>query len=923
MSNAFLTSRQRARSCTLALVLGAAPMGAFAQVNYNSQEDVYAQDFNSLPSTGSSFTWLDNATIPGWFAHNSVGVSFNPAGITTGSTTTGDLYSFGSNTSTDRALGSISSGTVGDLMWGVQFVNNTGTIITGFSLGYTGEQWRRASAAEQALSVEFSLAATSLASGDYFTIQGLGFVSPDTAGSTGARDGNASAYRTVIGPATINNINWTPGTSLWIRFLDPDHSGSDHGLAIDDFTFTAADASPNYAPPTGYYAAAQGLTGEPLAAALANIIAPHTVLALDLGAWDAIETLDEDPVDPDYVTLTYTDGSILKTDTTWTLESLWPASRGIDVTGPDATDLFNLRAVLAAVTTARADRIFDLSDPQDVGFASPAHSDAAPGTSADTDSWQPAPDERGDIARALFYMDVRYNGLEAATTDLVLENQIGTTADMAVLTTLLQWHHDDPVSEAERLRNHRIFTLYQHNRNPFIDRPEFADLIFGDFVEQSQDLDLDGLPGYWEALHAFDPEDPTDASTDADSDGFSNFEEYWMGSDPHSASSPPALIVDAAHTGSVQDGTAAYPFKTIQGAVNAVPDTQLRAILVKPGTYLGPYIDDKQHIHLFSEQGPEVTIIEANPTNSSVVRLYDFDRASFVGFTVRDADTTWFGAGLRIDSPNGEILVANNIVTNNVTTNTSSGGGGIYLKAGAGSRLVNNIIFGNSAKRGGGVLFAGGNADFWHNTIVGNTATAGNGGGLSAIQGVTPDIRNNIIWQNVGSAPNAQLHQLPTATSNLIQDAASGSGNLSSDPLFIDAPNSDYHLQSTSPARNAATPVPLANDFEFDPRPDTASSLPDLGADEVVIADPNGDSDEDDLPNQWELQHNLDPNNGDENNNGIPDGLDDFDGDGVSNYQEYLDGTDPLDAGSGLSPPIASVDAGNTNELLIFTPLSP
>ena len=75
-----------------------------SQVPYNSLEDGYTQNFDSLPATGSSFTWIDNSTLLGWYAANSGSTPFNPAGVSTGSTTSGNLYSFGS---TSASIGRI------------------------------------------------------------------------------------------------------------------------------------------------------------------------------------------------------------------------------------------------------------------------------------------------------------------------------------------------------------------------------------------------------------------------------------------------------------------------------------------------------------------------------------------------------------------------------------------------------------------------------------------------------------------------------------------------------------------------------------------------------------------------------------------------------------------------------------------------
>lgn len=50
--------------------------------------------------------------------------------------------------------------------------------------------------------------------------------------------------------------------------------------------------------------------------------------------------------------------------------------------------------------------------------------------------------------------------------------------EMGVLSTLLRWNDIDPPSREEKLRNERICKLYQHNRNPFVDHPEYANLIW-------------------------------------------------------------------------------------------------------------------------------------------------------------------------------------------------------------------------------------------------------------------------------------------------------------------------------------------------------------------------------------------------------------------------------------------------------------
>lgn len=126
----------------------------------------------------------------------------------------------------------------------------------------------------------------------------------------------------------------------------------------------------------------------------------------------------------------------------------------------------------------------------DAPYVSPAASGAGAGSSADADSWQPMSSERGDIARAMFYMDVRYDGVDPNTTNLVLEETVSHSSDMARLQTLIAWSHEDPVSVEERRRNALIDSNYQHNRNPFVDHPEYVDALYGNLVDSSHALPI-------------------------------------------------------------------------------------------------------------------------------------------------------------------------------------------------------------------------------------------------------------------------------------------------------------------------------------------------------------------------------------------------------------------------------------------------
>lgn len=237
-------------------------------------------------------------------------------------------------------------------------------------------------------------------------------------------------------------------------------------------------------PPPGYYEGVDGLSGGELKQFLHEIIRAdhrhslpsHTVVPYgDL--WQALPVVWRDPENPSNILLTYASAPVPAGNGSWNREHLWPQSRG-GGGGAAFSDLFHVVPANSQVNTVRNNLYFDMSDPNDPRYAIPAHP-AAPQVSRDGDSWQPAPHERGDIARALFYMEVRYNGTDSGTVDLRLVSFPPSGVQMANLNTLLLWHEEDPPDDLERARNDLIYRDYQGNRNPFIDRPELVQAIWG------------------------------------------------------------------------------------------------------------------------------------------------------------------------------------------------------------------------------------------------------------------------------------------------------------------------------------------------------------------------------------------------------------------------------------------------------------
>lgn len=230
------------------------------------------------------------------------------------------------------------------------------------------------------------------------------------------------------------------------------------------------------APPPGYYDAANGLSGNALRQVLHNIIKNHTVLPYTSSTTTdtraALKILDEDPNNSDHVLLHYKGTSVPKATfgTDWNREHLWPQSLGADVLPPN-TDLHHLFAEDPVLNSSRGNSVFD--------NVYPYHTNSSNGNYWTGTRFEVRDPQKGDVARALLYMDIRYEGT-GSELDLVLKNTVSPAyGEMGVLPTLLQWHQLDPPDAQEQLRNDQIYTLFQHNRNPFIDHPEYVYLIWG------------------------------------------------------------------------------------------------------------------------------------------------------------------------------------------------------------------------------------------------------------------------------------------------------------------------------------------------------------------------------------------------------------------------------------------------------------
>jgi endonuclease I len=290
---------------------------------------------------------------------------------------------------------------------------------------------------------------------------------------------------------------------LFVIFVSNTYSQSDFGSSFDP-TYGIVQASI----PQDYYQEANGKSSEQLKEALHQIISNHTVFpytSSSTDTWDILQLSDQDPENHDNMILVYTGRSQDKgyrdgsgnysqyengngtQNNSWNREHVWPKSHGFPDEDDNAyTDVHNLKPSDRSVNSSRGTKDYDYGGSQ--------HSEASD-CLTDSDSWEPSDFVKGDIARILFYMVVRYDpGYDHNNNSFDLELVDYTTPGnndpiLGKLSSLIQWHFDDPVDDFEINRNEVIFG-FQQNRNPFIDHPNLVNFLWGENIGQSWNENL-------------------------------------------------------------------------------------------------------------------------------------------------------------------------------------------------------------------------------------------------------------------------------------------------------------------------------------------------------------------------------------------------------------------------------------------------
>jgi len=196
------------------------------------------QTFDTLANTGTS------STLPtGWFFVESGSNADTTYAADNGGVMSGNTYSYGTGTATERAFGTLRSNSNGPTI-GARLSNDTGTLLNELQIEYEGEQWRIGTLARaDRLDFQYSLDATSLTTGTWTNVDALDFTSPNTTGPIGALDGNLGANG-ASKSAVVTGLALASGATMWVRWSDFDPGTNEDGLALDNVVFSVPGDNP-------------------------------------------------------------------------------------------------------------------------------------------------------------------------------------------------------------------------------------------------------------------------------------------------------------------------------------------------------------------------------------------------------------------------------------------------------------------------------------------------------------------------------------------------------------------------------------------------------------------------------------------------------------------------------------------------------
>ncbi|MEI8651358.1 endonuclease [Pseudoalteromonas sp. Hal273] len=254
--------------------------------------------------------------------------------------------------------------------------------------------------------------------------------------------------------------------------------------------------------PTGYYVTAQGLSGYALKTELYNIIKDHNAQGYsaiwnfyDSSARDKyfendnsiLDMYSEKPNGSDsynYTAVSDQCGNYSGEGGCYNREHSFPKSWFGGTIEPMNSDVHHIYATDGYVNSKRSN--FPFGEVASASFTSTNGSklgSAASSLNYSGTVFEPIDEFKGDFARAYFYMATRYENVigtwqtKTTSSNAVLNGSSNQVFENWVVAMLLNWHNSDPVSQMELDRNQAAFE-FQGNRNPYIDHPEFVEMIW-------------------------------------------------------------------------------------------------------------------------------------------------------------------------------------------------------------------------------------------------------------------------------------------------------------------------------------------------------------------------------------------------------------------------------------------------------------
>ena len=320
--------------------------------------------------------------------------------------------------------------------------------------------------------------------------------------SSAARDAS-NHEQVVLTVSTMSPINYT-------LIVDGVEDLYGNAMVNVNYSFDYVDITI----PAGYYDSAEGLLGESLQAALHAIIDDHAVQSYQY-SWTAFRSTDDKPngkvwdmysdvpggVPPYEYTFGVDQGGVGGVEGTgYNREHSWPSSWYGGEVSPMYSDLFMIYPTDNYVNNQRgSDPYGEVDSPSWTSLNGSKRGNCSYSGYSGL-AFEPIDAYKGDFARTYFYVTSRYYSEDAAWPGSAMSD--GAELLPWAVNMLLDWHIDDPVSRKELERNGTVYTM-QGNRNPFIDRPEFAASMYvttdvGEFTEPTFSL-------YQNAPNPFNP----------------------------------------------------------------------------------------------------------------------------------------------------------------------------------------------------------------------------------------------------------------------------------------------------------------------------------------------------------------------------------------------------------------------------------